>query len=157
MCLKACLILVTTCLGTQVMLTNQRFVFTFNMVTCLIACLFWWHVLKLFIPWWHANEGTCYWWFYPGDVFGSYLYLGDMQMRALAIGDFILVMCLEAIYTLVTCKWGRLLLVMCMKNTNKIAKLEALIVSNVLKKCLFLVTWSEVCLFKWCVWECKWC
>jgi hypothetical protein len=36
-CLEVCLILVT-CLGAQVMLTNQWFVFTFNMVTCLKAC-----------------------------------------------------------------------------------------------------------------------
>ncbi len=37
MCLEACLILVT-CLGAQVMSTNQRFVFTLNMLTCLKAC-----------------------------------------------------------------------------------------------------------------------
>jgi hypothetical protein len=37
MCLEACLILVT-CLGVQVMSTNQRFVFTFDMVMCLKAC-----------------------------------------------------------------------------------------------------------------------
>ena len=37
-CLEVCLISVT-CLGVQVMSTNQRFVLTFNMVTCLKACL----------------------------------------------------------------------------------------------------------------------
>ena len=121
--------------------------------TCLIGSLIWWCVWKLFMFWWSANEGACYWWFYFGDVFGSYSYLGDMQMR----GEFVLVTCMEAIYILVTCKWRHLLLVMCMENTNKIAKLKTLIVSGVLGKCLFLVTWSEVCLFKWCVWECKWC
>ncbi len=36
-CLEACLILVT-CLGAQVMLTNQWFVFTSNMVMCIKAC-----------------------------------------------------------------------------------------------------------------------
>ncbi len=153
MCLEACLILMMTCLGTQVMLTNQRFVFTIYMVMCLIACFILVMCLKAIYVLMTCKWGRLLLVIFFGDVFGSYSYLGDMQMR----GDFIMVMCLEAIYTLMMCKWGHLLLVMCMENTNKIAKLKALIVSDVLRKCLFLATWSEVCLFKWCAWECKWC
>ena len=60
-CLEACLILVM-CLGALVMSTNQWFVFTFNMVTCLKA-------------------------FYFGDMFGSVFNYGDVFGSLSFIGD----------------------------------------------------------------------
>ncbi len=61
-CLEACLILVT-CLGAQVMSTNQGFVFTFNMVMCLKVC------------------------FIFGDVFRSKFNFGDVSGSTFVIGD----------------------------------------------------------------------